>query len=140
GSVGKESVIALLDANNLGGADHHTPLYQSPRWGNDEEMLHDRGVWGSMATWQNGQGKRFLFMLMQGPPSRGAPKFKYSYGNAEQGSIMAFEVRTDPGKGKPMLDPVWISRNMHAPDPPRSEEHTSELQSLAYLVCRLLLE
>src|SRR6266404_6113892 len=26
------------------------------------------------------------------------------------------------------------------PDAPRSEEHTSELQSLAYLVCRLLLE
>src|SRR5687767_15329417 len=29
----------------------------------------------------------------------------------------------------------------HAQHPkPRSEEHTSELQSLAYLVCRLLLE
>src|SRR2546425_4962319 len=31
----------------------------------------------------------------------------------------------------------------HTEDPgchPRSEEHTSELQSLAYLVCRLLLE
>src|SRR2546425_9125272 len=27
-----------------------------------------------------------------------------------------------------------------ASGPPRSEEHTSELQSLAYLVCRLLLE
>src|SRR5205823_7846976 len=27
-----------------------------------------------------------------------------------------------------------------APQAPRSEEHTSELQSLAYLVCRLLLE
>src|SRR5687767_15675209 len=27
-----------------------------------------------------------------------------------------------------------------APPAPRSEEHTSELQSLAYLVCRLLLE
>src|SRR5205823_7884597 len=27
-----------------------------------------------------------------------------------------------------------------APAPARSEEHTSELQSLAYLVCRLLLE
>src|SRR3989441_7101955 len=26
------------------------------------------------------------------------------------------------------------------PTPSRSEEHTSELQSLAYLVCRLLLE
>src|SRR2546425_6864176 len=39
------------------------------------------------------------------------------------------------------------SRTTGAPPPPsrrkmmvRSEEHTSELQSLAYLVCRLLLE
>src|SRR3989441_4214040 len=29
---------------------------------------------------------------------------------------------------------------VHVTTPPRSEEHTSELQSLAYLVCRLLLE
>src|SRR2546425_4732556 len=28
----------------------------------------------------------------------------------------------------------------HEPEHRRSEEHTSELQSLAYLVCRLLLE
>src|SRR2546425_4770972 len=28
----------------------------------------------------------------------------------------------------------------NGPRPTRSEEHTSELQSLAYLVCRLLLE
>ena len=118
GSVGKESVISLLDANNLGGADHHTPLYVSPRWGNDEEMLHDRGVWGSMATWQDGQGRRWLFMPIEGPPSKSAPKFKYTYGDAEQGSIMAFEVRTDPDKGKPMLEPAWISRDMRAPDPP----------------------
>src|SRR5687767_15404433 len=34
-------------------------------------------------------------------------------------------------------------RRLRRPQPahlPRSEEHTSELQSLAYLVCRLLLE
>src|SRR6478609_12095537 len=32
-------------------------------------------------------------------------------------------------------------RDWHGPGRgPRSEEHTSELQSLAYLVCRLLLE
>src|SRR2546425_5260310 len=30
-----------------------------------------------------------------------------------------------------------LGRHVHTP---RSEEHTSELQSLAYLVCRLLLE
>src|SRR2546425_7059484 len=33
------------------------------------------------------------------------------------------------------LRKFWARR-----DPTRSEEHTSELQSLAYLVCRLLLE
>src|SRR5687767_15341895 len=31
----------------------------------------------------------------------------------------------------------WL---VYTPAPGRSEEHTSELQSLAYLVCRLLLE
>src|SRR2546425_7061436 len=31
-------------------------------------------------------------------------------------------------------------REHHLADRTRSEEHTSELQSLAYLVCRLLLE
>src|SRR2546425_5452002 len=33
----------------------------------------------------------------------------------------------------------WPARSAAATSP-RSEEHTSELQSLAYLVCRLLLE
>src|SRR2546425_11413410 len=36
-----------------------------------------------------------------------------------------------------LLDRVVL---LDAPEPVRSEEHTSELQSLAYLVCRLLLE
>src|SRR5256714_2242329 len=31
-------------------------------------------------------------------------------------------------------------QSCHGPSVARSEEHTSELQSLAYLVCRLLLE
>src|SRR5205823_11976331 len=36
------------------------------------------------------------------------------------------------------LDHLPMARS--ATEPARSEEHTSELQSLAYLVCRLLLE
>src|SRR2546425_2272735 len=43
----------------------------------------------------------------------------------------------------PTTSPTPVS-STPAPSPvapaPRSEEHTSELQSLAYLVCRLLLE
>src|SRR6185437_17071584 len=44
-----------------------------------------------------------------------------------------------PGQPRPTTWPP--SRRCTAPRRrPRSEEHTSELQSLAYLVCRLLLE
>lgn len=31
---------------------------------------------------------------------------------------MAFEVRLDEGKGTPTLAPIWMSRDMHVPDPP----------------------
>src|SRR2546429_7348611 len=34
----------------------------------------------------------------------------------------------------------WPRSPRSAPPPPRSEEHTSELQSRLHLVCRLLLE
>ncbi len=45
-SAAKESAIALLDADHLGGVDHHTPLYLSPRWGNDEVLLGWPGSMG----------------------------------------------------------------------------------------------
>src|SRR2546422_11285106 len=35
---------------------------------------------------------------------------------------------------------AWWSRSVLTRSPPRSEEHTSELQSRLHLVCRLLLE
>src|SRR3712207_7152634 len=37
-------------------------------------------------------------------------------------------------------DPVQVERAVVLAAAPRSEEHTSELQSRQYLVCRLLLE
>src|SRR5205823_13190578 len=41
--------------------------------------------------------------------------------------------------GTPMITSQRCARSVLRTNP-RSEEHTSELQSLAYLVCRLLLE
>jgi len=117
-SAGKESVITLLDANNLGGADHHAPLYQSPRMGNDELLHMGAGVWGAMSTWVDGQGTRWLLVPMQGPPAKDAPQFPHTYGSAEGGSVMAFEVRLDADKNTPMLVPAWMSRDMTVPDPP----------------------
>src|SRR5205823_14916282 len=51
-------------------------------------------------------------------------------------------LRQAGGAGAALAHPLELpGRKGHsAPAPPRSEEHTSELQSLAYLVCRLLLE
>src|SRR2546425_7839424 len=47
-------------------------------------------------------------------------------------------TRDKPLVGRPLS---WTKRHPPFPSPRnRSEEHTSELQSLAYLVCRLLLE
>src|SRR3989441_2658812 len=47
-------------------------------------------------------------------------------------------------RGALELDPgyvqVWVDLGRLHEERERSEEHTSELQSLAYLVCRLLLE
>jgi outer membrane protein assembly factor BamB len=115
-AIGKEGVLYLLDANALGGLDHSTPLYKSARLGNDEEMLGGRGVWGSMATAADPQGRRFLYVPMWGPPSKTAPPFKFSYGDAPKGSVMAFEVSGDGDRLS--LIPTWISRDMHVPDPP----------------------
>jgi outer membrane protein assembly factor BamB len=71
-----------------------------------------------MATWQDADGKRFVLLPLWGPPSKDAPAFKYSYGNADQGSVMAFEVSVDSAKNTPTLVPTWMSRDMHVPDPP----------------------
>src|SRR2546425_7023983 len=45
------------------------------------------------------------------------------------------ETRLRDRSEQDTLDELWVLLGQ-----PRSEEHTSELQSLAYLVCRLLLE
>src|SRR5205823_7204288 len=71
-------------------------------------------------------GARDSFMLPDdfSPPNQGIPRAACVLGN--------------PGRkaGNP-----WCKGSVAAlPTDLRSEEHTSELQSLAYLVCRLLLE
>src|SRR2546425_8714538 len=47
--------------------------------------------------------------------------------------------RSADAEGRGLADAV-AGRVLSLVHPSRSEEHTSELQSLAYLVCRLLLE
>src|SRR5947209_15181080 len=49
----------------------------------------------------------------------------------------------EPARGRDRVDghgPLLVSGRLRPRRQPRSEEHTSELQSRQYLVCRLLLE
>src|SRR2546425_8969528 len=56
-------------------------------------------------------------------------------------AAVAEGARAGRGMGEALAEYLKGRANLAAPDVSvRSEEHTSELQSLAYLVCRLLLE
>src|SRR2546425_3692274 len=61
---------------------------------------------------------------------------------AEAGAAAARDVHPEIRvfEGAQRLAGLWIGPLDELLDFARSEEHTSELQSLAYLVCRLLLE
>src|SRR3712207_8957689 len=51
------------------------------------------------------------------------------------------QQHTDDEGGEVTAAQMWAAfSNEYLPDPDRSEEHTSELQSRQYLVCRLLLD
>ena len=115
-TASKESVIYLLDADNLGGIDHMTSLYQSPRLGNDSQDFQAMGTWGSLATAQDDKGRRWLYIPMWGPPAKAGPKFAMTNGDAPSGSIMAFTVE-DQG-GKPVLVPQWVSRDLNLSSSP----------------------
>src|SRR3712207_8260549 len=66
--------------------------------------------------------------------------FRSYYGNREQGvDIKSCQRVTIRGSVAP--DDIGLpAGNSLSSTAPRSEEHTSELQSRQYLVCRLLLE
>jgi outer membrane protein assembly factor BamB len=114
----KESVLRLLNAGQLGGDDHMTPLWESPHLGNDAKTGTDpsRGVWGAITTYENKDGRRFLYVPLYGEPSKESPVFPTSNGDTPNGRVMAFEVKSDAGKISAV--PLWTSHNMFMPDPP----------------------
>lgn len=117
----KEGILYLLDASDMGGGqakNHQMPLYKSPQLGNDAAAGTDpsQGVWGAITTYENPEGKRYLYLPMWGPRSRSAPAFKSDAGESPNGSIMAFQVMKEGDKIS--LSPEWISGNMIMPDPP----------------------
>lgn len=115
---GKEGLIYLLDADHLGGPDHHTALFVTPRLANDARAYEGNGVWGALAAGQDDAGRTLLTVPLEGPVSKEAPRFPVSNGPAPHGRVMAFHVISDPQTGRPVLEPAWISCDLNVPEAP----------------------
>ena len=113
-TTAKEGVIYLMDAKNLGGPDHRTPLYTSPRWSNDPVLYGYNGMWSVMSTWVDAQGKRWLLAPYYGPPAKDTiGQFPKTHGPTMNGQLMAFTVE---GTGaRPTLVPRWVSADLDQP-------------------------
>ncbi len=114
----KEGVVYLLDADALGGGDHQSTLYTSPKLGNDNDICcQGLGIWGGLSTARDLGGQTWLYVPFGGPPSANGPKFPVTNGDNPHGSIMAFKVVADPKTQGPMLEPAWNSGDFNLPDP-----------------------
>lgn len=113
--AGKECRIYLMDTKSIGGDDHRTPLYRSPQICNEDYNSASQGIWGSMASWEDAQGTRWVLTPIWGVP-HSAFKAPIEYGEVDDGAIVAFKLADKAGKLT--LEPVWMSQNMNRAEPP----------------------
>ena len=113
--AGKECRIYLMDTNSIGGDDHRTPLYRSPLLCNEDVNFASAGIWGSMASWEDSKGTRWVLTPIWGA-KHSAFQAPVEYGKVKDGAIVAFKV--EEKNGKLQLTPAWISRDMNRAEPP----------------------
>ncbi len=114
--AGKECVMYLMDTDSIGGDDHRTPLHRTPLYCNEEVNFASAGVWGSLATWEDAKGTRWVLSPFWGP-KHSKYKAPIEHGVVKKGAILALKV-VDDKNGKPTLTPAWISRDMDRAEPP----------------------
>jgi outer membrane protein assembly factor BamB len=112
---GKEGRLDLIDAKQMGGAAHQSPLFETPIFSNEDLYSAGRGFWGSITTWEDAKGIRWVYAPGWGPVASKAPDFPLRNGEVSDGALMAFKV--EEKEGKPILIPAWLSRNMNVPEP-----------------------
>jgi outer membrane protein assembly factor BamB len=112
----KECRIYLMDTASIGGDDHRTPAYRTPLLCNEMVDFAEAGIWGSMASWQDPDGTRWILTPFWGPKHS---KFKapIEHGEIKKGAIAAFKMESTAGGGV-TLAPAWISRDMNQAEPP----------------------
>lgn len=113
--AGKEGRVYLMDTESIGGDDHRTPLYRTPLICNEEVNMVSAGIWGSMASWEDTDGARWVLTPIWGP-KHSAFSAPIEHGEVKDGAIVAFKV--EEKDGKTWLAPAWISRDMNRAEPP----------------------
>src|ERR1035438_10706707 len=73
------------------------------------------------------------------PDTSSAPKLRVPATSGNDEATVPTGIRNSPAATPNQIQTINLSHRERV-DPDRSEEHTSELQSLRHLVCRLLLE
>jgi len=108
-ATSKECRVWLLDRDNLGGADNRSELYRTPLICNDDSMLDEAGVWGSMAAWEDANGTAWVLVPFWGAVSKNfhAP---IEHGRPIRGGVAAFKLEQRSGNWT--LTPAWLSRDM----------------------------
>ena len=115
-SGSKECRLWVMDTKSIGGEDGRTDLYTTPMFCNEDVNFASAGIWGSLATWVDAKGTRWLLSPFWGPKHS---EFHYPVEQTpanKHGGIAAFKVE-DPG-GKIQLTPAWVSRDMDQAEPP----------------------
>ncbi len=113
-AAGKECRVYLMDTEAIGGDDHRTPLQRTQLLCNEEVNFASAGIWGSMASWEDG-ATRWVLTPIWGP-KHSAFQVPVEYGTVKDGAIVAFKV--EEKGGSPQLVPAWISRDMNRAEPP----------------------
>jgi outer membrane protein assembly factor BamB len=111
----KECRLYMMDTRSIGGNDHRTPEYRTPLFCNEDVNFASAGVWGSLASWEDAKGTRWVLSPFWGA-KHSAFKAPIENGETKFGAIAAFKV--EDKSGKLVLTPAWISRDMNHAEPP----------------------
>ncbi|MCC7235896.1 MAG: PQQ-binding-like beta-propeller repeat protein [Bryobacterales bacterium] len=111
----KECRVYLMDTESIGGDDHRTPVFRTPLICNEIVDFAEAGIWGSLASWEERDGTRWVLSPFWGPKHS---KFSapVEHGPVKKGAIAAFVMGEVNGKVE--LVPRWISRDMDQAEPP----------------------
>ncbi len=102
-AAGNDGRLYLLDGKSVGGGDHKTPLFVTPKY-------TAAGAGGALATWES-DGTRWILAPAVGAAQGSARST--ANGLTPNGAIVAFKL-VDQG-GKPALEAAWSSRDLTSP-------------------------